>query len=145
MEDDTPCLAVEYKLGRVCDDDEDGMKVLNTPGAHSALRKLLEVNARHAKEDVSRTSTTGMTPSYLLPLNSLSQFDIGSLCKDVGCIVCGSPSKNRCARCQSVNYCGKGSPHLFVQHDLRLDILTIRNVRLSAVGLAAAQNVLPRS
>ncbi|KAL5500853.1 hypothetical protein ACEPAH_9240 [Sanghuangporus vaninii] len=106
MDDDTPFIAAEYNLGRTRDDDKEGIKMLNSPGGHAMFQKLLEVNATHSSEDRSRTGITGMTPSYLLPLHPLNHRDIGSLCKDVGCIICGNPSAAHCSRCRSIPYCG---------------------------------------
>ncbi|KAH8112461.1 hypothetical protein DFH11DRAFT_493727 [Phellopilus nigrolimitatus] len=103
--DEIPLMAVEYKRGKVEDDDEEGAKMINSPEAHTLVVKLLELNATHLPQQ-SRDASLPIL-SFLLPLGPLSMKDIGSLTKDVGCIVCGAASTSKCSGCQLVSYCGK--------------------------------------
>ncbi|KAI5121768.1 hypothetical protein M0805_009579 [Coniferiporia weirii] len=106
--DNAPLIAVEFTRGVVADDDEEGVKIINTPEAHTLLVKLLELNASHTQVPQSEKGTTNRaTLSYILPLGPLSMKEIGSLTKDVGCAVCGEKMKSVCSGCHSVSYCSK--------------------------------------
>ena len=72
------------------------------------FRLLLESNAARIAQGTHKPGTSGTINSFLLPLNKLTPKDIASVCKDVGCSVCGNPVKSRCSRCQSIGYCGTG-------------------------------------
>lgn len=98
------------------------------------LSKLLELNRRRVDRwgSGSNTDLSDKKVSFLLPLNPLSMRDIGSLTNDSGiCAICGKKANTRCARCQSVTYCGKGccasfslARHGFLLQTLSLDCQT---------------------
>ncbi len=75
------------------------------------LIKILEENAKRLDPTYStpprRTCERNYTLSFLTVISSLTMRDIGSLVHDLGCTICGSPTKSRCAQCHSVSYCGK--------------------------------------
>ncbi|KAL5500849.1 hypothetical protein ACEPAH_9236 [Sanghuangporus vaninii] len=113
MDDDTPFIAAEYNLGRIRDDDKEGIKMLNSPGGHAMYQKLLEVNAARSSEGRSRS--TGTTPSYPPSLNPCSQIDIGSVSKVIGCIICDNTSRSRCSALNASPFLSaEKTRHLFI-------------------------------
>jgi len=69
--------------------------------------KLLELNATHLPQPKQEPNASEPISSFLLPLGPLSMKDIGSLTKDVGCVICGKAGAAKCSGCQTVSYCGK--------------------------------------
>ncbi|KAK1232750.1 hypothetical protein PQX77_004108 [Marasmius sp. AFHP31] len=55
--------------------------------------------ARKAEENT-------FVPSFILPVGSISQVDLGRLSSDSGCVVCGEKGSKKCKGCFSVRYCG---------------------------------------
>ncbi|KDQ21035.1 hypothetical protein BOTBODRAFT_142402 [Botryobasidium botryosum FD-172 SS1] len=102
-----PLLEVRYKCGTVEDDDEEGVKLIHDPGMHTLMVKLLELNSTHLPEPKQGPKENEPMSSFLLPIGPLTMKDIGSLTKDVGCIVCGRTVVSKCSSCQTVSYCGK--------------------------------------
>ncbi|VDB84564.1 unnamed protein product [Peniophora sp. CBMAI 1063] len=73
------------------------------------LRRLLYRNHSKLSADYApelRPEEKDFKPSFLLPLTTLSQAQIGKLTHDLGCTVCGNPTTTKCSGCLSERYCG---------------------------------------
>ncbi len=73
-------------------------------------RKVLFQNSQRLSPDFKPARQECEIPfkvSFFLPLNPLSQTDIGTLLH-TGCEVCGKKTVSRCSQCLSASYCSSG-------------------------------------
>lgn len=135
-------MTVEYKVGTIEGDDFGGADRFElSSDAHMLFQILLETNAKCTEDGKPRMREDGMIESFLLPLHSLFGRDCGLLKKDLGCIVCGNPTKDRCSRCQVASYCGIGA---FFKHRLsKLVLITSTGMcSLSTLSLEGTQKIM---
>ncbi|KAF9022607.1 hypothetical protein BDZ89DRAFT_199724 [Hymenopellis radicata] len=84
-------------------------QIMCAQGEQALLRKLLFQNHQRLSSEfqpAKQRFEQPFKPSFLLPLNPLSQIDIGKL-SHTGCEVCGAKTTSRCTQCLMVSYCGK--------------------------------------
>ncbi|KAL0060658.1 hypothetical protein AAF712_012535 [Marasmius tenuissimus] len=98
-----PIWAVEplrsRKLIQVTATLEEQMLMLSFLHANSKRLAPEYQPARKAEENT-------FVPSFILPVGSISQMDLGRLSSDSGCVVCGEKGEKKCKGCFSVRYCG---------------------------------------
>ena len=102
-------MTADCMFGEVGDDEVKERKHILSPEAHTLFRVLLETNAARLDKETREVRKDETFRSFLLPINALTNKEIGSVGKDVGCPVCSKPTKSRCTRCHSISYCGAGA------------------------------------
>ena len=110
-----PFTKIENFIAGRLDRDERLLQIVSTVEEQALLRRLLFRNHTRLSSEYSpalKEDEKGFKTSFLLPLSTLGQAQIGKLMQDLGCTVCGDATTTRCSGCLSERYCSAGTSRL---------------------------------